>query len=249
MAKPKPYGVVGIDSALSLSDNLLSAHFFLEGAGTSTGDSKGSKTGTLSSSSVWTTDTDGPLIAATGAETMTYPALFDLFDSTHSGSIAWRAKLTNNDAHGMLAQAGNASQLYMNGGNYFRVQGRNGFQAQFSSVTSFTTQHDYVLTYTQTEGNGTFRLYIDGSISADGPVSWGNPTEGFSLDSLLLNSGGASYIGTLSYFVTWQGHILSASEAAQLAANPYSLLHFKSALNNYQAVRVGNGMSTGERIR
>ncbi len=93
----KPASGTALDTGHSLYPSLSFADAFLEGSGTTTADSKNGNTGTLSSSGLWATDADGPVIRTVANNVQQPIALASPVVLSASGgvswSIAWRTKM------------------------------------------------------------------------------------------------------------------------------------------------------------
>lgn len=211
-----------MDTGNSLYTNLLSVWAFLEGSGTSTADSKGSNTGTLSDAALWSTDANGPIIHNTSALTARPVAVtqFTLGDGTQNFSIAFGALQTSDGDSGMVMGDPDTvnNYIWLRGSNYLRIQPAS---INFTSQTSFTTYADYVLTFEYVPGvSNLWRLYKNGTITADSPISQGGT---INIDALCGGFTALSLVGDLSYVYIWLGRTLTGAEAATLASNPYSI--------------------------
>lgn len=225
----KPASGATLDSGNALFANMLAIYAFLEGSGTSTADSKGSNTGTLSSGGLWSTDSAGDVCIAPTIATIHRPVALASTIGDPAGitdfSYAWRAKQTADNGSGMLAglPSGTDNYFWMRGANYFAVNSSANLSTAWTSVQPFTTEKDYVLTFDFTVAvSNLWRLYVNGTLSAEGSVSLSGAFtmdtigNGFSSDTLGL-------VGTISYFYVWSGRVLSGAEATTLAANPYAI--------------------------
>lgn len=225
----KPASGTALDTGHALYSGMEAIYAFLEGTGTTSEDSKGSNDLTLSSSGLWSTDGDGPLIVTT-SNSVNKPAELATridFDGTTSFSIAFRAKQTTGNDNGMLMgnPDGTGNYIWLRDSNYWRVLAGGANAVNFTSLQTFTTMADYVLTYEFILGvSNLARLYKDGTITAEGAVS---VALDFQLESIGngFDTGTASlgFVGSLAYVYVWRGRVLDATEAASLSANPYGI--------------------------
>lgn len=223
----KPASGTGLDTGHSLYTDLEAVYGLLEGTGSTSADSFGSNHLTLSGSGLWGSDGDGPILALTNnadnkpAELATRIG----FNGTVSFSIAFGAKQTTSNTDGMVMGDPDSAEPYVwfNGGNYLRVKADNGANADFTSLTSFTTQADYLLVYEFIPSVSTLLyLYKDGTLTGDSPI---NIAVDFIIDSLgngfNTGSGALALVGSLSYVYVWRGRALDATDASTLATDPY----------------------------
>lgn len=95
---PKPAAGTPINAGHALASGLVRAWAFLEGSGTAITDSvSGTSTGTLSSSSLWSTDANGPILANPGVQTLISSAA-SLPTSAVTVVVVYRKRDTTNRA-------------------------------------------------------------------------------------------------------------------------------------------------------
>lgn len=225
----KPASGTALDTGHALYTNLEAVWAFLEGTGTSTADSKGTNTGTLSGSGLWSTDANGPIIHETNASDTNPIAVTSFnFGATVNISIAFGFKQTTSNDNGMImgAPAGTDNYIWARGGNDLRIRA-SGVNTVFTSLTTFTTYADYVITFEYIAGvSNLWNCYKNGTITADSPISQGS---NITITTLCGGFSTLSLVGDLSYVYTWRGRVLSGSEASTLASNPYVIFQAGAA--------------------
>lgn len=225
----KPASGTALDTGHALYTSLEAVWGLLEGSGTSTADSKGTNTGTLSGSGLWSTDANGPIIHETSAsDTRGVTVTQFAFNGSESFSLAFGGKQTSSDNNGMVAGDPNGvlNYIWWRGGNYLRMNAA-GATTDFTSLTSFTTYADYVLTFEFINGvSNLWRLYKNGTITADGAIS---NTGSFQMNAVVGGFATLTLVGDLSYFYVWRARVLSGAEATTLASNPYVIFQAGAA--------------------
>lgn len=217
----KPASGTALDTGHALYTSLEAVWGLLEGSGTSTADSKGTNTGTLSGSGLWSTDANGPIIHETSAVDNRGVAVTQFsFSGLENFSLAFGGKQTSSDNNGMVAGDPDTvtNYIWWRSGNYLRVNAA-GTVSDFTSLTSFTTYADYVITFEFINGvSNLWRLYKNGTITADSPISNSGV---FQMDAVVGGFATLTLVGDLSYFYVWRARVLSGAEATTLATNPY----------------------------
>lgn len=224
---PKPASGTTLDTGHALYTNLSMAWGLLEGSGTTTTDSKSARTGTLSSSGLWSTDGDGPIILTTNSSDNT-PIGFSS-DFTFSGTsitLAWRAKQTTSNDNGMLLGSPNTSNNYvwLRGGTNLTLK-INASVVGTMSPTDYTALDDWVLAC-ELEPAVTYHhhLFKNGVEVSGSPLD--NGGVGLAMTINAIGNGftsGISFVGTISYVYAWDGRMLTGAEAATLHSNPYAI--------------------------
>jgi hypothetical protein len=201
----------------------------LEGSGGTTADGKGSNTGTLDTSVTWTSDSDGALLNFSDNTVVRPILLASLIVLSTLGandwSVAWRGKQTVSNVHGICCGTPTTNDyIAMFGGVSLEWEGQQSAPlglADFTSLTDFTAQADYVLSAV----SGQLHLYKNGVETADSPITPAGL--GFGVNTLgngndLVNDG---LIGQLSYVGFWVNRALTASEAGLLHTDPYGTMY------------------------
>lgn len=223
----KPASGTALDSGNSLYSGMEAIYALLEGTGSTSEDSYGTNDLTLSGSGLWGTDADGPVLALTNNADNKPAELASTiaFDGLASYSIAFGGKQTTSNDDGMVMGNPDAAQPYiwLRGGNYLRFKATNGTVCDFTSLTTFTTQADYLLVYEFIPAvSNLLYLYKDGTLTADSPINAGLD---FTIESIGngFNTGGGALalVGNLSYVYVWRGRALDATDASTLATDPY----------------------------
>ncbi len=230
----KPTSGSPLDTSGAFYSGLNNWYGMLEGSGGTTADGKGANTGTLDASVTWTTDADGPLLAFAGGAIFPITISSVVLSATGATdwSVAWRGKLTTDNLHGTVVGTpnyafggGRANGIVMSGGSDLQWDGYGTAQelgANFTGVTSFTTQRDYVLATDFALGK--LHLYVNGVEDSSSPDTTG---DGFEITAIGngLSIVLAELIGTLSYVGVWIGRALTGAEAATLHTDPYGALY------------------------
>jgi hypothetical protein len=233
----KPASGTALNTGHALAPN-FACWAFLEGSGTSSADSAGSRTLTLNGGTsfvTWTTDANGdPCLSFPNASAapVTMVSAVQLA-GTSSWSIAWRWKKTADNNQGTLFGTGNNGDP-----DLFLAYASAGFEAiintgsssynafDFTSPTSWTTEANYVITFDHAAGSNRFRLYKNGTEVASSPV---NGLATMRLFFSIIGSGRDGISGTLalegklSYLYVWDARVLSSGEAGSLNTDPYAM--------------------------
>src|SRR5208283_3710507 len=176
MAKPAPGTAINTSDSQGLATGLLAAWGMLEGSGSTSADSTGNGyTLTLDGTVSWTTIGSDPALSFAGSPSTPYkPAslaseLIRAGASTNDWSVAFRAKQTVSGTNGMVfGDAATPDYCWLDGGNYLEFSATVA-NYNFTGVTLFTADHDYVLSYNHT---GTqLSLYQDGTLIAAASAS------------------------------------------------------------------------------
>lgn len=214
----KPASGTALDTGHALYTNLAHAWGLLEGTGTTSVDSRGTKDLTLSSSGLWTTNGGGENIIRIGTATAAPLALatsLTLGGGSAHWSIAFRAKQATSNNEGMiLGDNSNTNDfLWFSGGNYLRFRSSSGGDFDFSSLTTFTTTANYLIT--SSDG----KIYKDGSLVQT--LGAFTPT----LNVTHLGNGYTSttlaLVGDIEYVYVWTNRTLNLTDAGTLHTDPY----------------------------
>jgi hypothetical protein len=191
---------------------------------TTSADSFGTRTLTLSGSGLWASDSDGPYIHITAASnTNLVPASSLTLSANTSWSILFRGKQTTSGTAGMLCGntgTNSTNFLFFNGPTTLRFRD-SGANNRDSTITSTTTLADYAVTYTATgAGFGNLKVYENGTLKntitgIPGPLVIAALAAG--------SSAGLGLAGDLRYVYVLNGLDVSQSQAASISASPYQV--------------------------
>jgi len=210
---------------MPLEDNLRRAYRF------STTDDEGpdNADGTLSGATL----AAGRLVCASAADKMTFSSISIASDFT----VCWRGKQDSSDTNGVLAGEGGGNNfLFFNGGSFFRAL-VGGATADFSGVTTFTSDKDYALVYDDTAN--TLKLYADGSLIE-------TKTSFTTFGSFILNRVGSGFTGdavslkgSLDYFYVWD-RALPLADVQSVDSDPDSMFVVSDSISvtDFSAGRV-----------
>ncbi len=222
----KPASGTTLDTGNALYTSLLAVWALLEGSTTSSADSKGSNTLTLSSSGLWSTNGGGEnIIHLTSAIVTPLDLASDItLSASSSWSIAFRAKEATNGTAGMILgdQSGSNNFFWFKSNSTFTY--RNGSASDLDFVGSAgdtTTTANWVLTYTHTGGGvGDVKCYRNGSQVGT--------TQSSKVGSLVIKALGNGYssntfslIGDIEYVYIWDGRALSSGDVSTINSSPY----------------------------
>ena len=222
----KPASGATIDTGVSLFNSMTACWPMLEGSGTTSEDLAGARDLTFAGGGgapTWSTNGSGEAIIALGTGLNAPLALASslTLGAGNSWSIAFRAKQTNNDSQGQVLgnTSDTASFVWLAGGSYFGVRNSNGDDSNFSSLTNFTTDANYLVVYDVATGFVT--LYKDGS-------AVGSPQASGSSRSIVITHLGNGYtgsslalIGNLTYCYAWDNYAATSTDATNLHNDPY----------------------------
>lgn len=230
----KPASGTALDTGHSLYANLLHAWAFLEGSGSTTADSRNGNTLTIGGTAAWATNGAGePIIdmpSASGSQLD--PASDVTLSNAQTWSLAWSAKQDVSGTAGIFAGNGSSSSssfLFFNGGSLLRYRPLDpGVDSDFSGVTDFTQDDDWVLVFDQP--NARLHLYRNGSEVSGSPDTT-SVLGDFAITRLGSGGNSASFalVGDMTYFYVWDGRALSGAEAATLAVDPYVIFEGEAA--------------------
>jgi|SRR5215469_8215934 len=226
----KPASGTPLDTGSPLYSGLIAVYGLLEGTGTTITDSKGGNNGTTHDGS-WSTDAYGPVWLTT-QNNVGQPIAVTSFQvgslTGNSWSFAFRAQTTTNVGNGVVAGDSTGQGPFvalLSNGSYLFVRSSHAGDAAFSDFTDFSSAADYVVTY---DGSGNMRAYKNGSASSSNPQS----VDGFQPATVSINAINNGYTtsvqnlelpGYVSYLYVWDGRVISPTEAASLAANPFQI--------------------------
>lgn len=220
----KPASGTSLDTGHALYSAWTAVYGLLEGETTTSNDSKGSNHLTLSSSGLWTTNLGGENIIGIASATASPLALTSAITLPNNAdwSIFMRIKLAANNSNGMLLGDNTNTNdfVWANGGNYLRYRDSFGSDADFTSITSFTTAVNLAMIFTDSDSK--VRLYADNTeVNAGGIVIGGG---------LLINTLGNGYtsntlalVGDIECCYIANGHAFSSGDRGGLHADPYSI--------------------------
>jgi hypothetical protein len=216
----KPASGTALDTGGTYYSALAGVWALLEGTGTTTADSKGSRTGTFNNTAAWGTNGGGDAVLSipSGAG---YVALSSALALTSSWWVAFRAGLATTNDNGMFLGDADTGSNYLwgqNGGGATKLitfKGTGGTGGW--NTTDMTVVSDYFLS-----ANGTtLTLYRDGTglgtITPATNTDWSLKHLGtaFDLSSLNLH-------GTLEYAYAASGSS-SGTDATYFHATPYGI--------------------------
>jgi hypothetical protein len=244
----KPASGTALDTGHALYTNLTHVWALLEGTGTTIADSRGTNTGTLRSSGLWTTDSEGAIVRETDGtqRTIALGSTVTLGSSNANWSIAFAAKQTTGNNNGMFVGPNNAQAAYvwLRDANYLRFQDSAANGANFTGVTTFTTRANYVLTHEFESGvTDHIRLYKDGSLISDEQRPAGYDTLAFdTIGNGWTLADDLGLEGDISYLYVWAGRLLNLTEVGTIHTNPYAIftggggggLSIPVAMNQYR---------------
>lgn len=231
----KPAVGTALDTGNALYSSLVNVWAVLETSGTTLADSKGGNAATLPVSGAAIVPNSGNPYVDFTAQTVGAT----LASTTHVGTVI--SGVDHNDwyiawgctsaASGMICGDQSTSNfLWMTDTT---VDCRQGATGEFApSASGQTTYHDYFLSchYPGSGGNWTVKLYQDGSL-----IATVTPLDGatnFVIDRLGngYSSNTFGFTGHLSYLYLGEGYAGSATDATNLASDPYSIFATGSPL-------------------
>ncbi len=230
----KPASGTPLDTGNALYTSLAAAWGMLENTGTTSADSTGNGhtlTSVGSNGTAWGTSGGDVAITYTDDATSSPVTTPITLLGTSSWSIALRGHQTASDTNGMLLgdNTSTASFLWFNGGSEFRFRSDGSTDYQFTGVTSFTADANYLLVYDQPGAH--LHLYKNGSEVGTGFGVGANDAK------LIVNTLGNGYTsntfaltGALVYVYVWQGRALTLTDAGTLNSNPYGFFGSSSSL-------------------
>jgi lysophospholipase L1-like esterase len=242
----KPAAGATLDTGNALYTSLAHVWALLEGTGTSTADSRGTDTGTLSSAGLWGTSGGDPVVHLTASTAAPVALASEVTaDGNSAWTIAFRAVQAGADNNGMILGKPATNQ-------YIWLHGGDTLDYNFGSAKTFTgaagdttTLADWALSYTPSGSNdttGTLRVYRNGTQVGTDQAIIGT----FALTTLGNGyTGSLGLVGDLHYVYTWSGRALTSSEASTLRTNPYALFGSAAlAAGTASTVSVGNTVAT-----
>lgn len=226
MAKPASGST--LNTGHTLYSSLAACWAMLEGSGTTSADSRGSRTLTFAGGGTpptWSTDGAGDAVIAIGTAIANPLALASslTLSSANAWSLAWRAKQDASGTAGIVCGSSTTSNnfLFFNGVTALRYRNSTPTDYDYASAQPFTTDANYLLTYDPAAASGTLRLYKDAA-----EVS-GSPKTSVTGSLVMATLGGVSsvntfaLVGTITYLYVWDGRTLDGAEASALHADPY----------------------------
>ncbi len=228
----KPASGTPLDTGNALYTSTIAVYGMLEGSGTSSTDSVAGThnlgLATAGSGVTWTTVSGDAALAFAGCSTVaaTIAMPFTLAGSS-SWSVAWRGKQTTNNSNGVFAgnelNGGDVSFLFWSGGAQFRFRSAAHTDYDWTGITNFTAEHNYLLVYDQPGAK--LHFYVDGVQDGTGLTVTANDAA-LSLRSLgsgVDGSGTLALVGDLLYFYVWSGRALNGTDAGTLNTIPYGM--------------------------
>ncbi len=224
----KPASGTALNTGSAYYSLLANCWALLEGTGTTSVDSKVSNVLTLSSSGNWGTNAAGDnaiVLAAATATPLGLASAVTLVD-TNSWSIAWGGKELAADSNGMILGDNTVTSdfIWFQNGTALSFRNTDSTQGNFTALTTFTTEANYLLTYQYVSGvSGTLTLYKNGSAVAapnplttfDGKIKINTLGNGYTSNTFSLK-------GTLSYVYIFNT-ALSSGDATALDSDPYTM--------------------------